>query len=566
VTTQAVAVGVVVRDTKGNTVTNLKEKDFEVLDNGKPQKISAFSVETIAPPTSPAASATPSSEIQRSPVAPSAAAAVAGAATPVQPRFIAMYFDDVHTEFGDLERAKIAAKGLAQNGIEVGDKLAVFTGSSITTADFTTDSPKVLAAIDQISPHPRMSPDGIPGCPKITPYEAYLVNNHLDLVIQGRLEDDAQRCMCEIEVGQPGCVDAAKRTVEARAQQTWDQTEQISQVTLETLRGVITYLGKMPGQRILVVASSGYLNGGLELGYKQDLIVNDALHAGIVINSIDLKGLATGGPGGAVGGLKDINKDTVAMSPYELMYDSIIFGQKLSSFNASMWELADATGGTFFHNNNDLGKGFHRLTDAPDIEYQLTYTPETLKEDGKFHKIQVKLVEPHSYLVQARTGYFAPTKEMKKSTPPTAIPPTPAAPAPAPLSAIDREVLAADSISDIAATVDVKPGKNDQGQSALLATVHIDVKMLSFQHKDDRNIEKLTFVLALFDEKGNFTSGQQGEMNLALKESTLGKFDEKGLNAKLWLQAPPGNYRLRAVAQESVAGKIFASSQPVEIP
>ncbi|HTQ59076.1 MAG TPA: hypothetical protein VMI32_02565, partial [Candidatus Solibacter sp.] len=43
-----VLVRVVVRDTDGKVVTNLKKEDFQLSDNRKPQVISSFSVETPA--------------------------------------------------------------------------------------------------------------------------------------------------------------------------------------------------------------------------------------------------------------------------------------------------------------------------------------------------------------------------------------------------------------------------------------------------------------------------------------------------------------------------------------
>ncbi len=46
VQTNLVEVGVVVRDASGKPVAGLKQSDFQVLDNGKLQAISAFSVET----------------------------------------------------------------------------------------------------------------------------------------------------------------------------------------------------------------------------------------------------------------------------------------------------------------------------------------------------------------------------------------------------------------------------------------------------------------------------------------------------------------------------------------
>ncbi len=79
-----------------------------------------------------------------------------------------------------MVRAKLAAEGLVKNGVEPGDRLAVFTGSSTISQDFTDDSSKVLDAISHIQSHPRMSANGLSGCPKITPYQAYLIVNHLD--------------------------------------------------------------------------------------------------------------------------------------------------------------------------------------------------------------------------------------------------------------------------------------------------------------------------------------------------------------------------------------------------
>ncbi len=49
VNTRLVEVNVIVNDKHGNPMVGLKQNDFSVLDNGKPQKISVFSVETNLP-------------------------------------------------------------------------------------------------------------------------------------------------------------------------------------------------------------------------------------------------------------------------------------------------------------------------------------------------------------------------------------------------------------------------------------------------------------------------------------------------------------------------------------
>jgi VWFA-related protein len=75
-----------------------------------------------------------------------------------------------------------------------------------------------------------------------------------------------------------------------------------------------------------------------------------------------------------------------------------------------MAELAYGTGGTFFHNNNDVNEGFRRTADAPEYMYVLGFSPQKL--DGKFHKLKVTLsAEGKSVAgkltVQARQGYYA---------------------------------------------------------------------------------------------------------------------------------------------------------------
>ena len=54
-------------------------------------------------------------------------------------------------------------------------------------------------------------------------------------------------------------------------------------------------------------------------------------------------------------------------------------------------------------------------------------------------------------------------------------------------------------------------------------------------------------------------------MNLALKENSFSQFSEKGIDAKMFLDAPPGTYQLRTVVQEAVKGSMAAATRSVEI-
>ena len=72
-----------------------------------------------------------------------------------------------------------------------------------------------------------------------------------------------------------------------------------------------------------------------------------------------------------------------------------------------MAELADGTGGTFFHGRNDLDAGFSNLSAVPECIYLLELPLDGVKEDGSYHRLKVK-VDRDGVELQARRGYFMP--------------------------------------------------------------------------------------------------------------------------------------------------------------
>ena len=72
-----------------------------------------------------------------------------------------------------------------------------------------------------------------------------------------------------------------------------------------------------------------------------------------------------------------------------------------------MAELADGSGGNYFHNSNDLLAGVKDLVAALAYVYVLELSLANLKPDGAYHRLKVK-VNRDGLQVQARRGYFAP--------------------------------------------------------------------------------------------------------------------------------------------------------------
>ena len=95
--------------------------------------------------------------------------------------------------------------------------------------------------------------------------------------------------------------------------------------------------------------------------------------------------------------------------------------------------------------------------------------------------------------------------------------------------------------------------------------MHVDIQPLHFQQQKDRHVQQLTFISALFDSQGKLAGARQSDVLLALRDDSLQKLSTTGFNARLYLEAPPGNYNLREVVFEEVDGKMTTSTRTVQI-
>jgi VWFA-related protein len=443
-------------------------------------------------------------------------------------RFLALWFDDVNAKdgmaAGDLGRAQAAAKKFVKDALQPGVRVGIFTLSGKQTLDFTADAPKLNETIGSLSPHMRISERGLEPCPRITPFRAYKI---------AQFRDAETIRLVTMEAAMSNCV-STSQLIEDQAVETWRRVCEISLDTLASISRVVQYLGKMPGTRVLVVASSGFFVETLE--QQQDTIINQAVHAGVVINALDAKGLYSEGMPGTRPG------DPPAYKGYRdnfyLMHETMQAGERLMVVNTAMADLAQGTGGVFFHNNNDLNAGFHQLGLPPEITYRMSFNPDGVIADGSYHKLKVKLVHSGAYSVEARPGYFAPEKT--------------AAATETPQSKLDREVMASDTLTGVPAGLSVQIGKPSATQRTLSVIVHLDVARLAFSAQNGRKTQRITFVTALFDSQGKMVAAKQGRMELALKDATYESLARTGVNAKLSFEVAPGVYSLREVIEEAL--------------
>jgi VWFA-related protein len=509
-----VETNVVVRDGRGRAVPGLQRADFEIRDEGKKREIRSFVVQTAVHAGAPDATGD------------SPGAAPSAANRTIRTRWVGLVFDDLNSAAADLVSARAAAVRFLKEGLQPGDQVAVFTTYGRQILPFTTDAAAVAAALDNLAPHARTPNRGT--CPSMTPYEAYLIDNRQDPSVLAVKVSEARRC----SFASPGAV---VQMVLAQASQIWEEVLQNSRNTLGALHDIVDFMGRLQGDRLVLAASSGFLSSTLEM--EQDNLINRALHAGVVIDALDAKGLFTQTPVESVPGM---TQRSVTMQ------QSMGTSPQMAS-NDALANLAYSTGGIFFHNNNDLTAGIRAMM-APEVTYLIAFAPEG-SPDGKYHKIKVRVSTGQSVDVQARPGYMALAAKKEARMEPRKI---------------DAEVLAAEDHRDAPATFAVTAAGGEAAKT-VSSVLHIDLQRLTLKEIHGVHSQKLTYIAALLDAQGNFVIGKEYQIDLALKESTLAQYLERGLNLTAQLQAPKGSYRLRAVLEVAGDGKMSSATLPVEI-
>jgi VWFA-related protein len=392
VTVDSVLVPVVVRDAQGRAIGGLTKDDFQVLDRGKLQKLSGFTIEmraTAAPPT------------------PSTAAS--GAATPpaipapdaTPPRCTVLLFDDMHLNEGDLMRAKAVGTKLLASPIGAREAVAVVSMSG-SNSGLTQNSNKLREAVAKLSVKNLYRKSG-PECPNIGYTEADRIQNRHDgTAIENAI---ANYLSCANSVGLTH--DIALRAVEGAAMRELEMADQDTRNSLAFVGDVVRRMRSLPGRRTLVLISPGFLTMTAESMAEESILLDVAAQANVTISALDARGLYTTGIDASQRGARSQVELQNGMAQ-EYHRDSAEHSGNI------LGELADGTGGTYFHNSNDLQGGLQQLMAGPEFLYLLEFSLADVKHDGSFHGLSVKVSHAGAN-VQARRGYFAPktSKESK---------------------------------------------------------------------------------------------------------------------------------------------------------
>jgi len=282
------------------------------------------------------------------------------------------------------------------------------------------------------------------------------------------------------------------------------------------------------------------------LRFEESDIMDRAIHSNVRISSLNARGLYAYVPGG------DASTPTPAGGPQVL--NMIAQYQRESALveEGILEELADATGGRYFHNNNDLKSGFGELAATPEFVYVLGFSPQNLKLDGAYHALKVKLTNARGLDLQARRGYYAP-KHL----------PNPEEDA---KREMDEALFSRDELEDIPLELHMQFFKSSDVAAKIAVVARVNVKNLRFRKGDGRNNDNLIILSGVFDRNGNYITGLRKVIEMRLLDATLEKILNSGITVRSNFDVAPGSYVIRLVVRDSEGQSMAARNGVVEIP
>jgi VWFA-related protein len=512
-----VQVDAVVTDSKGKAVTDLKLEDFELLQDGKPQKITAVDFINVkdaplrgAPPTR----GTPARGTPRGGPPPPLLST-----TPLRPnqirRTVALVVDDLGLSFDSSVRVRQSLKKWIESQMQPGDLVAVLRTSAGMGAlqQFTRDKRLLYSAVDLVR------------------YQVGRVGTSSFAPLRGIDPDAPDTTLFDREVNRAYSIGS-----------------------MGAIQYIVQGLRDMPGRKSVVLFSES-----MQLRYPdgRDQQVEEALRqltdaanrAAVVIYAIDPRGVAYTG--------LTAEDSTRGMTAQQVSQVATNRTNSLMDSQEGMLELSEKTGGMFLA-NNDVEGSLRQVIDDGDGYYLLGYQPAIETFDvrpgmAKFHKLEVRVKRP-GLKVRSRTGFFG-TPD-RRAAPPTE-----------PIQQITRALSSPFSTSDVRVRLTTLFSYNDKQGSYINALLFIDPHDITFSQVEEGFRTSLVDIAAVtFDVNGRQIDGASRSWKFRVPEKSYEEVLRSGIVYSMHIPIKKaGPYQTRVVLRDS-SSKLGSATQFIEIP
>lgn len=495
VTTRLVVVNVVAHNKKGELVEGLTQRDFTILDNGKPQQIRVFSVkrsETKRVPSKPLPPNVFSNRVAR------------GGDVPVNVAVILL--DGLDTSFGDSVFARNEVIRFLRQ-MPPGERIALYVlglkGLSVIQ-DFTSDPSPLMEAIRGFHTSPgegsgTFGAGAHLGAPPMSESEA------LD-----RIEAD----------------------MHDRPIPTENDYRMMS--SLGAVAAIAGRLSGLPGRKSLIWVTDSVPYPGEQVLRRHDVSLyrgmEQALRKAILaLNQADVAVYPVDAHGLFVGPVKIGSVHGPDLAPLWLGGDWIL--------DMDYW--AKHTGGRAFYFTNGLSQAVRKALDDSKVSYTLGYYPSGVAWNGEYHRIKV-LVDRKGVKVRYRRGYYATATTTNAHARPARTLET-----------------AADSPLDstgLGVTVRLTPTGNPTSRRLKVA-IYVDGRGLTFQPENSRHEVSFMVWAGQYTQQGRLLEKKARKLSFKLNGANYHAALTGGLGLVIQEAVEPGARQLRVAVLDTASGK-----------
>ena len=478
-----VQIDATVTDERGRHVPDLSLRDFEVLQDGRRQTISTFAYLAAGDSSSFTSGGATSPPIARTPSADRVR------------RTIAIVVDDLGLSFESTYRVRELLQKFVDRDVQPGDLVAILrTGAGMgALQQFTTDRRMLHAAVERVR----------------------------------------WNMMARVPAFQ--AVDAVDAF----------RNEAFTAGTLGAIQYIVRGVSELPGRKSVIVFSDGFRLRDADDSYGRvrdslRALVDSANRAGVVIYSIDARGLVATGATAEDGspGASDARQ------------------VDLQDTQDGLGVLAADTGGLFLRNRNDLDGALARALEDQRGYYLIGYVPDRVtfsRPTPRFHSLSVRVTRP-GLRVRSRRGFFGRPDEARQS--PTAA------------NRMVSAVTSPFSAGDIRLRLTSLFAQIEKVGPVMQSYMHVDGRDLQFAEEPDGTRSAQIELLAVtFGENGEVADHKGQRFTVRLSPERHAHALQDGFIAMMRVPVKrAGPYQLRIALRDVNSDRLGSASQFIDVP
>ncbi len=506
-----VEINVQLLDRSGKPVKGLKPEKFQVIEDGKPQKISTFDYYDIE-------------KIETAGKGEEAEPVVVSLGAVAEPekirqavrdrRLIVLFFDMTSLQPEDLLRTTDAAEKFLREQMSPADLVGVvsFGNQLRVVANLTNDRDFLQHAVASLVP--------------------------------GKESQLADMASAPASAGEDT---VSQDTGDAF---TADETEFNVFNTdrkLAAMRSLADILRDLPGKKSVIQFTGGVSQTGEENRSELRATTDSANRANVSFYTVDSRGLMAQIPGG--------DASTAAATGTSMFSGAAVFRQVQTRQNSreTLATLASDTGGKSFFDIGDFGQLFKAVESDTAGYYLLGYYSSNRARDGRWRSVKVRVDLP-GVKIRYREGYYAPkdfgvftTEDRERQ--------------------LEEAMRAETPRVELAVALETAFFRTGHNQIFVPISAKLASSALQWAEKRGRREAEFDFAAEVRDEvSGRVVGALRDTIKIRLGAERFQQIQQRALVYQGGLILGPGRYRLKFLARENETDRIGTFEQEIVLP